>query len=371
MAWGVRVFGSGLLGRSAIASAAGGFCLFVLASCATPGSSGETAQRGSDAAAPVGDAERIMAQRAIHAGLTRGVERYHLGPGDVVRLVFTGNPEPQQSEYLIGVRDRLRVEFFYHPQLSRTIVVRPDGRITLPLRGDIVAAGRTPAQLAAQLQELYQDVYRDPVVTVSVEEFSSALVELTDSLKSSPEGRAKQVIVAPDGLAFVPLLPPITASGRTVEELQTEINRLYRSRFGDVTASVSLEKVAGDRVFVFGEVKSPGMITLPGPKTTLQVITAAGGPLITGALERVKVLYWSPDGESRLRTLDLEAGFESGTIEGDLLLPANTVVYVPPTTIAKLDRLVDQYIRQLFLFNGWGFTLFYNLNPQDAVTVPR
>jgi polysaccharide export outer membrane protein len=355
--------------RTAIATVAGGAWLLLLASCAAPGASRDGGP-GGEAQVPARDAE-ALAQGVVYAGLTRGVERYQLAPGDVLRFIFSGNPQPQQAEYVIAVRDRLRMDFFYHPQLSRTHLVRPDGRITLPLRGDVDAAGRTPEQLAARVRELYQDVYRDPVVTVSVEEFSSALGDLTEALKGSAQGRAKEVVVSPDGLAFVPLLPPIKAGGRTVEELQNEVNGLYARRYGDLAVSVSLEKVAGDRVFVFGEVRNPGMLALSGPKTTLQAITAAGGPLVTGTLERVKVLYWSADGESRLRTLDLQAAFEEGKVSGDLLLPANTVVYVPPTEIAKLDRFVDQYIRQVFLFNGWGFNLFYNLNPQTSVSVPR
>lgn len=357
--------------RTVVAFVRGFIFLLVLSSCATPGSSDEAAGRGAQNAVPVSDSERAAAQHTVYAGLARGIELYRLAPGDVVRVVFTGNPRPRQAEYVIGVSDRLRVDFFYHPDSSRTLVVRPDGRVTLPLRGDVVAAGLTPEQLAARLRELYQDVYRDPVVTVSVEKFSSTLEDLSDALKGSAQGRSKEVVVAPDGMAYVPLLPPVKAGGLTVEEFQNEIDRLYKRRLGDVEASVSLEKVTGDRVFVFGEVRNPGMLSLTGPRTTLQAITAAGGPLTTGTLERVKVLYGNPNGQPEVRTFDLESAFDGGRIDADMLLPANAVVYVPPTTITKVDRVVDQYIKQLFLLNGWGVSLFYNLNPQTSVRVTQ
>jgi polysaccharide export outer membrane protein len=172
-------------------------------------------------------------------------------------------------------------------------------------------------------------------------------------------------------MAYLPLLAPVKTSGRTVEELQSEVNRLYGERFAGVNVSVSLEKIAGDRIFVFGEVRGPGMMTLTRPMTALQLITAAGGALVTGAMDSVRVLHWTPNGEPAVRTIDLEAVLSGQKLDGDVLVGANSVVYVPPTAIAKLDRFVDQYIKQVFMFNGTtiGATYLFTRGQNSNVTI--
>src|SRR5437868_6768833 len=60
-------------------------------------------------------------------------------------------PAPQlrigNEEYRLGGGDKLRIEIYKDPQLSQSLQVRPDGKITLPLVGDVEAAGRTPLEL--------------------------------------------------------------------------------------------------------------------------------------------------------------------------------------------------------------------------------
>jgi len=72
--------------------------------------------------------------------------------------------------YVIGPEDSIKVDVWEEPNFSGSLPVRPDGKITLPLLGDIPAAGRTPMQLAADLTELLKKYITDPTgrVTVSV-----------------------------------------------------------------------------------------------------------------------------------------------------------------------------------------------------------
>jgi len=76
------------------------------------------------------------------------------------------------SEYVIGAGDKLSVFVYENPQLSvASLPVRPDGRISIPLVPDVVAAGRTPTQLSAVLAEQLKVYIRDPNVTVMVLDF--------------------------------------------------------------------------------------------------------------------------------------------------------------------------------------------------------
>jgi len=70
--------------------------------------------------------------------------------------------------YQIGPEDILKIEVYREDQLSRMVNVRPDGKITLLLIGDVQAAGLTPERLTAQIKEAYSQSLVNPEVTVSV-----------------------------------------------------------------------------------------------------------------------------------------------------------------------------------------------------------
>jgi polysaccharide export outer membrane protein len=75
------------------------------------------------------------------------------------------------GEYLIGPGDTLKVFVWGQPDLSVTVPVRPDGRISTPLIDDLVAVGKTPTQLAAEMQAELSEYLRSPKVNVIVEDF--------------------------------------------------------------------------------------------------------------------------------------------------------------------------------------------------------
>ncbi len=87
--------------------------------------------------------------------------------GDFKSLQKTG-PGPL---YEIGPGDSLQIFVWENPELSVTIPVRPDGRINTPLVEDLAAAGRTPTELARDLEEALSRYIRNPVVTVIVSGF--------------------------------------------------------------------------------------------------------------------------------------------------------------------------------------------------------
>src|SRR5262249_12685401 len=82
-------------------------------------------------------------------------------------------PPPPVDAYHIGVDDLLQVSVWRNPELSVTVPVRPDGRISLPLVGDVVAGGRTAEQVAADVKEHLAAYIRDPQVAVILTELRS------------------------------------------------------------------------------------------------------------------------------------------------------------------------------------------------------
>lgn len=80
-------------------------------------------------------------------------------------------PAAPQSEYVIGPGDTLQIFVWQHPEVSVTIPVRPDGRISTPLVEDVVAVGKTPTQLARDLEGQIGQFIRTPSVSVIVTNF--------------------------------------------------------------------------------------------------------------------------------------------------------------------------------------------------------
>lgn len=85
----------------------------------------------------------------------------------------------EEPAYKIGPQDVLRIDVWREDQLSRTIPVRPDGKITLPLLNDVQAAGLAPTELAEVIREQLKKYISNPQVTVSITEINSRRVYVT------------------------------------------------------------------------------------------------------------------------------------------------------------------------------------------------
>lgn len=96
------------------------------------------------------------------------------GPA-VINPTLVGAPgtqaPPLVSEYRITAGDRLAVKFFYNADLNQEVVVRPDGRISLQLVQEVMAAGLTPAELTEELGKGYSKHLEQPEITVIVNAF--------------------------------------------------------------------------------------------------------------------------------------------------------------------------------------------------------
>jgi polysaccharide export outer membrane protein len=88
------------------------------------------------------------------------------------------------GDYRLSVGDKLRIEVYKDQQLSQSVQIRPDGKITLPLLGDVVAAGLTPTALRDQLTTSLREYITNPVVTVIVQEATPATVFVMGEVKT-------------------------------------------------------------------------------------------------------------------------------------------------------------------------------------------
>lgn len=87
-------------------------------------------------------------------------------------------PPGVDAKYKIGADDVLAINVWHEPDVSRQVPVRPDGKISLPLLGDVQAAGLTPEQLQKELQKRFSTYLTDPTVSVIVVDIRSQRVNV-------------------------------------------------------------------------------------------------------------------------------------------------------------------------------------------------
>lgn len=167
-----------------------------------------------------------------------------------------------QSEemYLIGTGDELRVDVWRNPDVSVTVPVRPDGRISMPLVGDVKAADRTPEALARSIESDLSSYLRDPKVTVIV----TQLLSHQFLFRVRVTGAVEDPVSIPhrDGMT---VLDVVLEAGGVTDFASPNRARLYRRKDGaDKVYSVKLGDILEDGNLRTNYIVEPGdVITVP------------------------------------------------------------------------------------------------------------
>lgn len=207
-------------------------------------------------------------------------------------------PAASKGVYRLFAGDVVEIRFFFQPELNENVQIRPDGRISLQLIGEVQTAGRTIEEVSHMLEQAYATQLKDPCVSLKV-------------------------------LTF-----------------------------------------AAQKVYVTGEVVRPGVISMPGELTVLTAIGEAGGIKPTGKSNSVVLIRKGPDERPMSRKLSLR---ERGrpTSEAALVLQPYDIIIVPQTNITRLDRWVDQYVKQLDPGNiVLGFSYVLHTPPTGTNFIP-
>lgn len=99
-------------------------------------------------------------------------------PSPTAAAKATNAKTADKDKYVIGNDDVLAINVWKEPEISRSVPVRPDGKISLPLIGDVQAAGLTPAQLQADLEKKFTSFISAPDVSVIVQEVKSQKINI-------------------------------------------------------------------------------------------------------------------------------------------------------------------------------------------------
>lgn len=283
---------------------------------------------------------------------------YRLGPDDLLSVNFQTEWSIPAGSYRLDTLDVVDIEFILDPELDRQVVIRPDGMITLPGIGDVKAVGLSPEDLSRRIEEklkhanILKNGEMDPrfkgykMVTVSVSQFYQKIKRLVDSLTTLTNGQQVQVTVKPDGTIDLPMLKDrILAAGHTVTDVERTVNKLYRSgELKNVVASIALTTAKSRKVYVLGEVRTPGAYEIRQPISALQAIALAGGATsdtadLTSVILISKNVYGKPIG----RRLDVKRTLDVGDMSSQILVKPYDVIFVPKTYIRDLRIFMEQY----------------------------
>ncbi len=129
------------------------------------------------------EAPRLVAQAAKPAPQAKGSSNSGAGTSDAGSPKSDGAPAVSvPSDYRVGPEDELTISVWHEAELSKDVVVRPDGRISLPLVNDVEVAGFTTVELQALLTEKLKSLVNDPQVTIIVKAVHSRKVFLVGNV---------------------------------------------------------------------------------------------------------------------------------------------------------------------------------------------
>jgi polysaccharide biosynthesis/export protein len=161
---------------------------------------------------------------------------------------------PDDGDYKIGPEDILDISVWKNEELSRTVPVRPDGKVSLPLVNDIQAAGLTPSRLRQELTRRLSEYVPSPEVAVIVREVHSAKVSVVGAVRSPGRYEVRSPATVLELIALAQGFTDFASRDRIVVLRQnggkpTRINFNYR-KIADGTDQDNFFVQAGDIIVV-------------------------------------------------------------------------------------------------------------------------
>lgn len=253
--------------------------------------------------------------------------------------VLAQAPAPQQPErdYIIGPEDLLEIQVWGNKDLNQAVFVRPDGRTSLPLVGEIGVAGKTVQQLQDHLTNVYEKTVKGAVVTVIVREIRSRPVYFIGGFGKPGVAQLTRELTLLQAISVVGGILP-NADGekgfvlRGDRRIPIDFNRLMQR--GDLSQNPKLEPgdsvvvPLADAVYVNGEVKAPGAVKYAGDLTILKALTQVGGLTPLAAGSRIDILRGNAEKKERIR-VDVDKMMRSPDENPDVRLQPNDIVFVP------------------------------------------
>ena len=211
---------------------------------------------------------------------------YRLRVDDQLDLVYRLTREETGAPYRLEVGDEIQVESFTDAELNRTLILQPDGSITLRLLGQVKATGKTVTQLRDELEQLYSKFYKVPAITVTPLRVNTRLEDLRAAVdrRYGEGGQNRLATVTPEELA------PRVAALLAAEELLVTRERKGKAVTDDIRPAIRSIVVTGptppERV-AQGAVLEVELATQPRAVRPAELLAAFDPPLEEGHVCRL------------------------------------------------------------------------------------
>lgn len=246
-------------------------------------------------------------------------------------------PIQQDKDYIIGPEDILEIQVWGNKDLNQVVFVRPDGRTSLPLVGEIGVSGQSVQQLQDHLTNVYEKTVKGAVVTVMVKEIKSRPVFFIGGFGKPGVMQLTRELTLLQAISVVGgVVPNADAEKgfllRGDKRIPIDFNRLVQR--GDLSQNPKLEPgdsivvPLADAVYVNGEVKAPGAVKYTGDLTILKALTQVGGLTPLASAGRVDVLRGNAEKKERIR-VDVDKMMRSPDENPDIRLQPNDIIFVP------------------------------------------
>lgn len=271
------------------------------------------------------------------------VPAYRLGPGDVLEIVYHAKYNSSAEEYRLEVQDRISVNFPFQPQFSTSAIIRPDGKITLPIIGDVAVEAKTAAETATILNREYKKFFAEPSITVALEAFNVKIDELKKAITTAARGQSsKGTPISPDGRISFPLIGGMSAQGFTVAQLEKMINERYAQQVRNLNTTLILQEIRHSKLYVLGEVERPGAYDITSVSNVLNALTLSGGFKKSGELEEIAI--FRNEGLERPVALrvDIRRALRTGMALTNIRLKPGDIIYVPKTRLDETTDMIEK-----------------------------
>ena len=333
-----------------------GFLVMFLSSCTFEAKGIPVKEFISPAAAKEGDVnqkkemeeEIVRMSRATENSVfteRRGMPEYKIGPGDVLTITFWDGAKP----------------------MLHNTVVRPDGKISYSYMDDIAVAGRTSHEVDEILTSALKEYIRTPRVDVVVKGYNSKSALLfgqINRLQTGISGPGKYPLTGKTRILDLIVMAggPIAGEEFANADLRiVEVVRkgksytvnLYKAMFkGDMSQNIVIDNgdivtvpelpTYGERVYVFGEVKTEGIYRLDDAYDLLAAVSKAGGTTRVAVDSDIKIIRGYEEDRKKpiILAANLDEILKRGDIAQNISLQDGDVVYVPRTSIGDLNEFI-------------------------------
>lgn len=272
----------------------------------------------------------------------------------------------------LSAGDEIRIAVHGRPELTRQVVIPPDGRLFYPFLGDINVAGRSVTDLRELIAE-------------GLAGEASRVLSAGDEISIQVFRRQElgtQAIISQDGMIPLPLIGDVQVIGLSPslvsERVAAELRRYMHApqvmtrvvRYGgslpvsSPQVAIDLIRLTGERFFVLGEVRMPGVYPMVGQVTILEAVAAAGGFLREAKTGSVLLMRAGGPGRAvEVSEVALDKFERDGSGAG-IVLGRGDVVYVPEKTIsqvARFSRTISEIIRPIIDIET-GIWLWQNID---------